>query len=570
MMKKYLITNFKKINFKKKSNIIFENEYLKNLYNDDQLSNYKCLSIENLNEVYKKKSNYIFCRKKVQRYLKDLVPILNELNNSKFEKFQWEILIEYFLIISIMNIKTRLDTLKKIKDKKNTYVHVNDYNLFFENTSVFKIYQFENENFNSYVTFLIAKKLKFKILKSKKKKAIFIFERLKKKPLLKKCIYFLYDKFLSFLKPIMIFDGYFGKKNSLKVILKSKFKILFANIDYLDFSFKKIVKKKNLRYRSKISIKVLDDFDFIYNEFIKNALPSSFLENFQTYLKSNEKKCLNISKIGTAIHFAANDNFKFAILNLKIQNKKSFNLQHGAFQGFRIFTPEDYINQKMSDLNLLWHNKRLNIGSQYFPDSECKFKKFENKILLFPCHVLLNQEIDNLANNNHLHLNQFIGLVKSLMIKKKSILSIKFFNHQNDDFYKKIWKKNFGENVKILDSRNSYKGSVFNKHDLIIVDDFSTAFYELLFYKKPFIVLNSAPNVNYNKKFWMAINELKKINLWFENEKELSRYLDKNFEKIIFNWSKITRSKPYVKLRKTLFVRENFNDSLFIKNILKL
>ena len=156
------------------------------------------------------------------------------------------------------------------------------------------------------------------------------------------------------------------------------------------------------------------------------------------------------------------------------------------------------------------------------------------------------------------------------MIKKKSILSIKFFNHQNDDLYKKIWKKYFGENVKILDSRNSYKGSVFNKHDLIIVDDFSTAFYELLYYKKPFIVLNSAPNVNYNKKFWMAINELKKINLWFDNEKELSRYLDKNFEKIIFNWNKITRSKPYVKLRKTLFVRENFNDSLFIKNILKL
>ena len=83
MIKKYLITNFRKINLKKKSNIIFENEYLKNLYNDDQLSNYKYLSIENLNEVYKKKSNYIFCQKKVQRYLKDLVPKLNELNKMK-------------------------------------------------------------------------------------------------------------------------------------------------------------------------------------------------------------------------------------------------------------------------------------------------------------------------------------------------------------------------------------------------------------------------------------------------------------------------------------------------------
>ena len=380
----------------------------------------------------------------------------------------------------------------------------------------------------------------------------------------------MYDNFLSFLKPIMIFDGYFGKKNTLKVIFKSKFKILFANIDYLSFSFKKIIYKKNLKYRSKISIKVLDDFDFIYNEFIKNALPSSFLENFQVYLKFNEKKHFNISKIGTSIHFAANDNFKFAILNLKTKNKKSFNLQHGAFQGFRIFTPEDYINEKMCDLNLLWHNKRLNIGSQYFPDSKYSLKKFENKILLFPCHVLLSQEIDNLANNNHLYLNQLIDLVKSLMIKKKSVLSIKFFNHKNDDLFKKVWRKHFGENVKILDSRNSYKGSVFKKYDLIIIDDFSTAFYELLYFQKPFIVLNSAPNVNYKKKFWKAINELKKINLWFDNEKVLSKYLEKNFEKIILNWDKTIKSKPYIKLRKTLFARENFNDSLFIKKILKL
>jgi putative transferase (TIGR04331 family) len=570
MNKKYLITNFRKINLKKKTNIIFENEYLKNLYNDGQLGNYKCSSIENLNQVYKKKNNYIFCQKKVQRYLKDLVPILNELNNSKFKKYQWEILIEYFLIISIINIKTRLDTLKKIKDKKNTYVQVKDYNFFFENTSVFKIYQFENENFNSYISFLIAKKLKLKLLRPKKKKNIFIFERFKKKTLFKKFIYFLYDKFLSFLKPIIIFDGYFGKKNTLKVTFKSKFKILFANIDYLSFSFKKIINKKNFKYRSKISIKVLDDFDFIYNEFIKNALPSSFLENFHVYLKSNEKKYFNISKIGTSIHFAANDNFKFAILNLKIKNKKSFNLQHGAFQGFRIFAPEDYINEKMSDLNLLWHNKRLNIGSQYFPDSKYSLKKFENKILLFPCHVLLSQEIDNLANNNHLYLNQFIDLVKSLMIKKKSVLSIKFFNHKNDDLYKKVWRKHFGENVKILDSRNSYKGSIYKKYDLIIIDDFSTAFYELLYFQKPFIVLNSAPNVNYKKKFWKAINELKKINLWFDNEKVLSKYLDKNFEKIILNWDKTMKSRPYIKLRKTLFASENFNDSLFIKNILRL
>ena len=384
-------------------------------------------------------------------------------------------------------------------------------------------------------------------------------------------IYFFYDNLLSlFVEPTLILDGYFGKQNVLKIIFKSKFKILFANIDYLDFPRKMINFKKDFKSRSKISIKIRDDFDIIYNEFIKNVLPSSFLENFNSYFLANKKKYLNISKIGTAVHFAVNDNFKFAVLNLKRKNKKSFNMQHGAFMGYRVFDPEDYINQKMSDLNLLWHDKNLNIGSQYFLNSKYKFKKFENKILFFPCHILFNQELDAFAKNNHIYLNQYFNLVKSLIIKKKFFLSVKFFNHKNDDLFKRIWRSYFGKNVKILESNSSYKGSIFEKYDLVIIDDFSTAFYELLYQNKPFIVLNSAPNVNFKKKFWKEINKLKKINLWFENENQLAKYLDKNFENIILNWNKTIKTKQYIKLRKTLFARENFNDSLFVKKILEL
>ena len=571
MVKKYLITYFKKIELKKKAHIIFENEYLKKLYTDYQLRNYKCSSIESLNQVYKKKINYYFCLKKAQRYLSEIFPILNALNNSKLKKKEWEILMEYFLIISIMNIKTRFDTLKKIKDRKNIYVYADNYNCFIENTDIYKKFHLEDFNFNSYINYLISKRLNFRVLKSKKIRKVFLFENLKKKTYLKKILYFFYN-LLGFLKPIIIFDGYFGKKNSLKVMLKSKFKILFAYIDYFDFPAEMINFKKDLNSRSKISIKIKDDFDIIYNEFIKNALPSSFLENFNSYLRANEKKYLNISKIGTAVHFPANDNFKFAVLNLKRKNKKSFNLQHGGLMGFRLFDPEDYINQKMSDLNLLWHNKKLNIGSQYFSVSKSKYelKKFEKKILFFPCHVLFNQELDAFTKNNHIYLNQYFDLVKSLIIKKKFFLILKFLNHKNDDIFKKFWINSFGKNVKILESNSSYKGNIFEKYDLVIIDDFSTAFYELLYHKKPFIVLNSAPNVNFTKKFWKPINDLKKINLWFENEKQLAKYLDKNFENIILNWDKTINSKYYTKLRKTLFARENFNDSLFVKKILEL
>ena len=145
--------------------------------------------------------------------------------------------------------------------------------------------------------------------------------------------------------------------------------------------------------------------------------------------------------------------------------------------------------------------------------------------------------------------------MKLLIKKKKFSLSIKFFDHKHDEYLKKVWKNYFGRNIKILDSNSSYKGSIFQEYDLVIVDDFSTAFYELLYFKKPFIVLNSAPNVNYKKKFWNAINNIKKINLWFDDEKQLSKYLEKNFENIISNWEKTTNSKYYVNLRK-LYLQE--------------
>ena len=53
-------------------------------------------------------------------------------------------------------------------------------------------------------------------------------------------------------------------------------------------------------------------------------------------------------------------------------------------------------------------------------------------------------------------------------------------------------------------------------------------------------------------------------------KKKLAKYLDKNFQNIILNWDKTINSKYYIKMRKTLFAREKFNDSLFVKKILRL
>ena len=80
-----------------------------------------------------------------------------------------------------MNIKTRFDTLKKIKNKKNVHIYADNYNFFFENTDIYKIFQLEDFNFNFFINYLISKRLKFKVSKSKKIKKVFLFEKIKKK-----------------------------------------------------------------------------------------------------------------------------------------------------------------------------------------------------------------------------------------------------------------------------------------------------------------------------------------------------------------------------------------------------
>ena len=69
MIKKHLITNFCKLKFKKNSHLIFENEYLKKLFNEKELKNYKCSSLETLDQVYNRKIDFIFCKRKAKRYL---------------------------------------------------------------------------------------------------------------------------------------------------------------------------------------------------------------------------------------------------------------------------------------------------------------------------------------------------------------------------------------------------------------------------------------------------------------------------------------------------------------------
>ena len=181
---------------------------------------------------------------------------------------------------------------------------------------------------------------------------------------------------------------------------------------------------------------------------------------------------------------------------------------------------------------------------------------------------MFQEQIENLRLNNHIELNQFLSLAK--LLKKKIFYNfhIKFFNKNFNSLQKKIWLNKFGSRV--VFEEKSYKGSIFENFDIIMIDHFSTAFYELMYYKKPFFVISKLNLDEYNDNFLKVIFGLKKINIFFDDEKKLSKYMNKGYEYLKTQWLKKVKSKEYNFARDYFFPFKKFNHNKFIKIIKEL
>ena len=101
------------------------------------------------------------------------------------------------MLISIIYLKRRFETFKKIKDKKNIFIEAYNHNFFFENCSVYKIHQLEGIEFNKYANYLLAKKFKLKIENYSNPKNLSYFDKRNKKSVIKNITYYFYN-FLTF------------------------------------------------------------------------------------------------------------------------------------------------------------------------------------------------------------------------------------------------------------------------------------------------------------------------------------------------------------------------------------
>ena len=545
----------------KKFNYLFKDEYLLRLYDLDLKKNKNIHFIENLDQVFNKDKKINFLKKKKKKYLEEISTSLNRIHGANHLTHEWGVLLDYYILISLIIIKRRYDTFLRIQDKK-TIINCSQIDFFFPDSDTYKKKLFSQKELLKFIDFLIAKEKNFKNIDYDIQKN-FIKKSYPKKKIFQKIVSFFYNFVVFLRKPILIVDGYLGFKNSIKIMLKSKFKILVSNYDYIEnLKDKDLSYKKDYKLRNEIKFNFKkDSFDNIFLQYIKNTIPGSFVENYSIFFQSNIFISKNISKIGSAILLPSMDNYKYLAFKIKKQKKKIFTFQHGGLFDMRLFSPEDYLNEKYSDFNFLWGNKN-GVGTAYFFKTNLKNFDNENKILFFPTVTLFQEETENLKLCNHLKLNQYFKLIP-LLNDKLLNLHVKFTNYQTSEIAKKLWKKRFGKKIKIVN--NSYKGDIFNKFSLTIIDNFSTPFFELIYHKQPFVILNNSKLKEFKPEFKKIIYNLKKNKILFNNEIELANFINENSPNFNNYWTDVINSKYFISIRKKIFPNEKFLDSKLIK-----
>ena len=524
----------------------YYDEYLYNLIGEKKINQKKFFfSLEYLKKI-KNNNKKIF--KKLNRYRKELSKTLNKIHKKDLDETSWGIILDKYLFQLVSPIVTETKNFKKIKTKeKNFLIFEEKFDKKYSNTREF-VSEYYNDNRFAYIRYLIAKNLGFKIIKRKKHK-----KNIKKKDYHKESIMVTFSRniinfYVKILKPSLIVNSYLGASNAIKIFFQSFGKILILPSKYF-FNYSLTIPKKNFKIRETFKVVEKDFVDKIFNLTLKDLTPISYLENFKNYDEITNKMPIP-QLLGSGISLIADDFFKFLSVKVLKEKKKVISFQHG-FNGKernknKIF---DYIFQKKySSEYFSWYDKKA-IKENFFDKYE-KFKTNHRKqknILIYPTSNLDRTNYSkNLTKKYHPFLNNNFKFYDNLDEEVKLNVRIKLFPLK-EKLTTQIWLKKYGnKNLFVKNQKN-----IFNKFKIVVIDDVSTPLCELLYTGTPFILIDNELeflSLNVKKK----IKDLKKINIFFNDPKKASNFLNKNFNNLSYWWNNVKKSKSYISLKKEL------------------
>lgn len=531
-----------------------------NLENDNYYQiKYNNKFIKNLKTKIKKYNNYgnknILLSSKIQNYRKHLSKILNEIHNTNYNQKYWGILLDTFLADLVGLIITQIEFLKK-KKNENLIFKINE-NVFFPLNESSEIVSLNLENKKIYYFLIgkIAKSLNYrrfyvKSFKNNIPKNLIKNSNLNNFDKFKFFVFFKFTKlFFLIFKPNLIVADYFSiKKNFFSInILKNYF------IPSKFFYFFKCF-EINTELRSKLIIPEIDQIDRTFNELNKFFFPSSFLENYSFLKKKINFFIIHSNKFICSITYRVKDILKILAAELKHKKKQLIYVSHAPFENMRKESRSNIYCRK-------YHDKFYSLGKKHhFPvHNAYHLKEFsinkktkEIKILIFNT-VTRSLSLNKFYYNSievHPTLNSNFLFYKKLSRLNKKNTYIKLFPSNDKNFLlsKKIWEKISIKKKNIIFKKKLF--DFYHNYEIIILSEFSTAFFETLLTKRPFIFIYGNVLQNLNSQFQQKFLNLKKLNLIFYDFHNAANFLNKNKFQFYYNWENIINDINFINFRK--------------------
>ena len=368
--------------------------------------------------------------------------------------------------------------------------------------------------------------------------------------------------YIAIFKPIILVKPYTGFKNSLKIFCKSFGRIITIN----NFNFNQSFNKIDFDFRDSFKIKERDIFDKIFNSVIRELFPKNYIENFSS-IKSN-KLFLSIIKNSKKI-CCGNPYFQDDVCilasELKENNKKFFVFQHGGLFGTRVDSFIEDFDKLYSDKRYYWTTK-LGLGDNYLSRFPIRKEKNYHNITLM-CSALrftTNSRSELINEKDNPFLSKTYYLYKFLKPSLREIFYVRLFpSGYMKTLQKKEWLNFTNNRVKFINNRKDIFSS-----KLVILDQISTAFYEMLKMDIPFLIQEDINKVSFNKKYQKLFSGIKKIGLVFNNYYEMSRFINKNYNNIDEWWAEIKKNKSFIKFKKNIFTPSKNYSSQITKELL--
>ena len=532
-----------------------------NFYQDFNKNNltrkYKIYFNLNYNKQEEKKIIFIS-----ERILNRLTSVLNKNYSYNFKKSFWRILLSPLIIYLCQSLWFHYQVSNTIFKKKKYKYNIEKIYKPKISTSrdIFEyLSSLEGTKFINYL--ILSKTLK----NFDEKKFIIVNYKNNKnyiKNILIKLIF--YYKISSTLLISLINNTFiFGIKN-----INSFNKIKFKNKKNLkknkNISFRKVSKINIYNYKSKKKFyknRKKDDiiFELICENF-NSFLPHSVFANFRNKLILNDIlnrifKLYN-KKIIIGPYLGGNDSIKLLLsIQKQYNNNKLFIHQHGGYYGIlKNFSQMNFIEYKNAFKFISWgwskhsnykiksiplpvpHISKLhllNTKSKYVNNSKIKvafvgteipkyFNSFSSAIKNYNINYYLNDKkiiVKKLNKEFHLYYKPYFS--------KNSINEVELLKNYNHDL--KILKDNFEKNI-------------FD-FDIVILDHPGTLFNYLLGAKIPCMFLFNPKIWNFDKNFDLLLSKINNLNVIFYDPLELVKYLNKNYENYINNFSNLYNNK---------------------------